>query len=229
MPERAARPWTQSRWLAWVVITTALVPAAWGVFAILSDFRRGTMYMGAEPIKALEHYYGKWILRLLIATLLVTPVRRLTGWNWLQRYRRRFGLLAFTYACLHLLTYVFVDVQIDRPGGWANVAEDLTKRWYIIIGMAAFLLLCLLALTSTAWWLRRLGKRWVLLHRAIYVISVLGIIHYYMSVKSDIREPAAFGLVFAVLLGYRVWHSMRSSSQRPVSNRSPQPNSARSA
>ena len=229
MPNRAARPWTQSRWLFWAVVTGALIPAAWGVFAILSDFLRGTMHLGAEPIKALEHFYGEWILRLLIATLLVTPVRRMTGWNWLQKYRRRFGLLAFTYACLHFLTYVFVDVQIDRPGGWANVADDLTKRWYIIIGMTAFLLLCALALTSTAASVKRLGKRWVQLHRAIYVLSVLGIIHYWMSVKSDITEPTMYGLAFAALLGYRVWHSTRSPSQRLVSNRSPQPNSAASA
>jgi sulfoxide reductase heme-binding subunit YedZ len=95
--------------------------------------------------------------------------------------------------------------------------------------MAAFLLLCALALTSTSGWVRRLGKRWVVLHRAIYAISVLGIIHYWMSVKADISEPAMYGMFFAVLLGYRVWHSMRSPSRRPVSNHSPQQNSAPSA
>lgn len=226
MSGASARPWTQSRWLFVVFVVAGLVPAAWGVFAIFSDFLHGTMYLGAEPIKALEHFYGEWILRFLIATLFVTPVRRVTGWNWLQKYRRRLGLMAFTYACLHLLTYMFVDVQVNRPGGWANIAEDLTKRWYIIIGMLAFLLLCALALTSTAGWVRRLGKRWVKLHRMVYVASVLGIIHYWMSVKADITEPAMYGMFFAVLLGYRVWHSMRSPSPRPASSRSPQQNSA---
>ena len=219
---RAARPWTQARWIAWVVIGAALIPAAWGVYAIISDFTRGTMYMTAEPEKGLEHFYGEWILRLLIATLLITPVRRITGWNWLQRYRRRLGLLAFTYACLHLLTYVFVDVQLD----WPTLTKDLTKRWYIIIGMVAFLLLLVLAITSTAGWVKRLGKRWITLHRAIYVASVLGVIHYIMSVKRDISEPAMYGLCFVVVLGYRVWYAMRSRSPRRGSQPSPQPNSA---
>ena len=183
------------------------------------------MYLSAEPVKELEHYYGDWVLRFLIATLAITPARRITGWNWLQKYRRRFGLIAFTYACLHLLTYALIDVQID----WSILIEDLTKRWYIIIGMTAFLMLVALAVTSTTASIRRLGKKWVALHRLIYVAAVLGVIHYWMSVKRDIREPALYALIFAALLGYRAWHALRSRSSRPDSNRSPQPNSATSA
>lgn len=215
----------QSRWLAWCVVLVSLVPAVWGVAAILSDFLRGTMYLGAEPVKELVHFYGDWVLRFLIATLLITPVRRITGWNWLQKYRRRFGLLAFTYACLHLLSYVFVDIQLD----WTILLGDFTKRWYIIIGMTAFAMLVALAVTSTAAAVRRLGKRWVVLHRLVYAIVVLGTLHFWMSVKSDIREPALYALIFAVLLGYRAWYALRSRWSRPDSNRSPQPNSAPSA
>lgn len=183
------------------------------------------MYLGAEPVKELVHFYGDWVLRFLIATLLITPVRRITGWNWLQKYRRRFGLIAFTYACLHLLSYVFVDIQLD----WSILLGDFTKRWYIIIGMAAFAMLVALAVTSTAAAVRRLGKRWVVLHRLVYAIVVLGTLHFWMSVKSDIREPALYGLIFAVLLGYRAWYALRSRWSRPDSNRSRQPNSAPSA
>jgi sulfoxide reductase heme-binding subunit YedZ len=222
MRERTARLLTQSRGLSWIVILIALVPGAWGVFAIVSDFTRDTMYLGADPTKGLEHFYGDWILRFLVATLLITPIRRMTNWNWLQRYRRRLGLIAFTYACLHLLTYVFADVQLD----WATLAKDLTKRWYIIIGMTAFLLLLSLAITSTARWVRRLGKRWIPMHRAVYAVAVLGTAHYWMSVKRDIREPALYAVIFAALLGYRVWHSLLSPSPRPVSNASPPPNSS---
>lgn len=220
-----ARPWTPPRWLPWVVVPIALIPAVWGVVAFISDLRRGTLYMTAEPIKGLEHYYGDWILRFLVVTLLITPVRRVTGWNWLQKYRRRFGLIAFTYATLHLLVYVFLDNQLD----WHYLFEDIAERWYITIGMTAYVLMLLLALTSTAGWVKRLGKRWVQLHRAIYVIVVLGTLHFWMSVKADIREPAMYALIFAALLGYRAWHSMRSRSLRPGSPPSPRTNSAPSA
>ena len=221
----AARPWYQSRWLPWLVIAVCLIPAVWGVYAIYSDFTRGTVLLGAEPKRELEHYYGDWILRFLVVTLLVTPVRQITRWNWLQKYRRRFGLVAFTYACLHIVAYLFVDMQFE----WALIGEDIAKRPYITIGMAAFLMLITLASTSTTGSIRRLGKRWVKLHRLVYVIVVLGTIHFWMSVKKDIREPLMYALIFAVLLGYRAWHALRSRSSRPGSNPSPKPNSAPSA
>jgi sulfoxide reductase heme-binding subunit YedZ len=207
------------------VIVVALGPGVWGVFAIVSDFTRDTMHLGADPTKALEHFYGDWILRFLVATLLITPIRRATGWNWLQKYRRRLGLIAFTYACLHLLTYVFADVQLN----WAALAKDLTKRWYIIIGMTAFIMLLSLAITSTSGWVRRLGKHWVQLHRGVYLVVVFGTMHYWMSVKRDIRDPALYALIFAALLGYRVWHFLLSPSPRQVSSASPPPNSSSTA
>jgi sulfoxide reductase heme-binding subunit YedZ len=204
----------QSRWLAWVVVLVSLVPAVWGVFAIFSDFTRGTIYLGAEPKRELEHFYGDWTLRFLVVTLLVTPIRRVSGWNWIQKYRRRFGLIAFTYACLHLIAYVFVDMQL----AWGLIGEDIAERPYITIGMTAFVLLLALAVTSTAGWVRRLGKRWTTLHRLVYVIVILGTIHFWMSVKQDIREPLIYALIFAALLGYRAWKSLRSRSPRPASS-----------
>jgi sulfoxide reductase heme-binding subunit YedZ len=221
----AGRAWTPPRWVAWLVVVVALLPAAWGVGATLSDYFRGTDYLGFNPVKAIEHFFGDWILRFLVVTLLITPVRRITGWNWLQKFRRRFGLIAFTYACLHLIVYAALDVELR----WSTMVEDVTKRWYITIGMTAFVLMLSLALTSTRGSIRRLGKRWVQLHRAVYVIVVLGTIHFWMSVKADIREPLTYGVIFAALLGYRLWHSMRSRSLRPVSKSSQQTRSVSSA
>jgi sulfoxide reductase heme-binding subunit YedZ len=159
-----------------------------------------------------------------VITLAITPIRRTSKWNWVQKYRRRFGLIAFTYASLHLLTYALIDVQID----WSVMIEDVTKRWYITIGMTAFLMMLALALTSTAGSIKRLGKKWVKLHQLVYVIAILGTIHFWMSVKKDIREPLTYALIFAALLGYRVWLSQRSRLQHPVSKPSPRTSSAHS-
>lgn len=222
MTEKAARPWTPPRWAWPVVLVISLAPAAWGAYAFLSDWKRGTVLLGAEPVKELEHYLGDWALRFLVVTLCVTPLRKTSKWNWVQKYRRRFGLIAFSYATLHLLVYALIDVQID----WRVMIEDITKRWYITIGMTAFVLMSLLALTSTAGWIKRLGKKWVQLHQLVYVIAVLGTLHFWMSVKSDIREPLTYAVVFAVLLGYRAWLSQRLRSQHPASNPSPRARSA---
>jgi sulfoxide reductase heme-binding subunit YedZ len=225
MTEKPARSWSPPRWAWPVVLIIALAPAAWGAYAFISDWKRGTVLLGAEPVKELEHYLGDWALRFLVITLCVTPIRRTSKWNWTQKYRRRFGLIAFTYASLHLLTYALIDVQIDL----SVMIEDVTKRWYITIGMAAFLLMLSLAITSTAGWIKRLGKKWLQLHQLVYVIAILGTLHFWMSVKSDIREPLTYALIFAALLGYRAWHSQRLRSRRPASHTSPRESSARSA
>ena len=134
-------------------------------------------------------------------TLAVTPIRQTLGWNWLQRYRRMLGLFAFAYATMHLSIYFFLDLEL----AWGDLWADIVKRPYITIGMAAFALLVPLAVTSTAKMVKRLGgKRWAALHRSIYVIVVLGTIHFWMAVKRDITLPLIFALIFAVLLGYRV-------------------------
>jgi sulfoxide reductase heme-binding subunit YedZ len=225
MVAQPARSLSRRRVIWWCVLALALLPALWGVGAILSDYFRGTRHLGSDPIKALEHFYGNWTLRFLVATLLVTPLRRTFGWNWLQPYRRRLGLVAFTYACLHLLTYAVLDMELT----WHLLVEDLTERTYIIVGMSAFALLTLLALTSSAAAVRWLGRWWVWLHRLVYVAVVLGTVHFWMSVKRDIREPAIYAVVFSLLLAYRAWHSLRSRWLRPASKRSPSASSAHSA
>lgn len=170
-----------------------------------SDIIAGTRWFGSNPIKEGEHFLGDWTLRLLVATLSVTPLRQLSGWNWLARHRRTVGLFSFGYLMLHWLTYALLDVQLD----WGDLVKDVAKRPYIMIGMAGLLLMLSLALTSTRNSIRRLGgKRWMRLHRVIYLVAVLGTTHYWMSIKKDFTGPLLFALVFAGLLAYRAWRWM---------------------
>jgi methionine sulfoxide reductase heme-binding subunit len=194
-----------------VLFLAALAPAAWYVYAVLSDLFMGSRHLGTDPVKEAEHALGLWTLRLLLATLAITPLRRLTGWNWLAKHRRTLGLFAFAYVTLHLLTWALLDVQvgISEFVGWVDVRKDILERPYITIGMLAFLLLIPLAVTSTKRMIARLGKRWQALHRLVYVIPVLGVIHFWMAVKRDIREPAVYALVLALLLGWRVVEARR--------------------
>jgi sulfoxide reductase heme-binding subunit YedZ len=188
------------------------LPAAYAAFALTSDILAGTRYFGSNPIKEGEHFLGLWALRLLVATLLVTPVREQLGWHWLARYRRTLGLFAFAYVTLHWITYALLDVQLD----WAELTGDLAKRPYIMIGMAALLLMLPLALTSTANAIRRLGgKRWKRLHQLVYVICALGVTHFWMSVKADIREPLLYASLFAALFAYRIFRWRLRTSRRP--------------
>ena len=195
-----ATPFVPPRWLKWVVFAVSLIPAAWVIAAIASDYFNNTRLLGSNPIKEAEHFTGRWTLRFLLFTLAVTPLRQLMGWNWLQRYRRMLGLFTFFYASLHLTIYALLDLELM----WGEVFEDIVDRPYITIGMAAFLLLLPLAVTSTAKMVKRLGgKRWAALHRTIYVIAVLGTIHFWMAVKRDITDPLIYAVLFAALLGYR--------------------------
>jgi methionine sulfoxide reductase heme-binding subunit len=203
--------WVPPRWLRPLVFAVSLLPAVWVAAAIASDFFTGTRLLGSNPIKEAEHFTGRWVLRFLMFTLAVTPIRQTLGWNWLQRYRRMLGLFAFAYALLHLSIYFLLDLEL----AWGDLWADVVKRPYITIGMAAFLLLLPLAVTSTAKMVKRLGgKRWAALHRSIYVIVVLGTIHFWMAVKRDITLPLVFAAIFAVLLGYRVvaWRRRRETA-----------------
>jgi sulfoxide reductase heme-binding subunit YedZ len=156
---------------------------------------------GANPVETLTHHTGLWGLRLLLLTLAVTPLRRLTGWNWLLRFRRMLGLFAFFYVCLHLGVYLVFDHFFD----WQGIGADILKRPYITVGFLAFLLLIPLAVTSTNSMIRRLGgRRWQRLHRLVYVIGVLAVLHFAWLVKADLLQPAIYGLILAVLLGYRL-------------------------
>jgi sulfoxide reductase heme-binding subunit YedZ len=156
--------------------------------------------LGANPVEAITHTTGDWTLRLLLLTLAMTPLKRLIGRPWPIRFRRMLGLFAFFYASLHLLTYLWLDQGFDAQA----IFEDVVKRPYITLGFAAFVLLVPLALTSTHAMMRRLGRRWQTLHRAVYAIGVLGVVHYLWLVKADIREPLIYALILAALLLARV-------------------------
>ena len=156
--------------------------------------------LGANPIEFITRSTGTWTLVGLLVTLSVTPLRRLTGRADLVRYRRMLGLFAFFYACLHFVTYVWLDQFFDP----AAIARDIVKRPFITVGFTAFVLLLPLAVTSTHAMMRRLGRRWQQLHRLIYVIALLGVIHFLWLVKKDLTEPLTFGAVLALLLALRL-------------------------
>jgi sulfoxide reductase heme-binding subunit YedZ len=191
----------QPKWFPVVLVVLCCVPGILAAAGMASDIIAHTRYFGSNPVKEGEHFLGQWTLRFIILTLAVTPLRQITGWNWLAKHRRTIGLFAFGYLMLHWLTYALLDVQLD----WSELLKDLAKRPYIMIGMAALLCMIPLALTSTRNSIRRLGgKRWNRLHRLIYLIAVLGVIHYWMAVKKDESNPTIYAALVAVLLGWRV-------------------------
>lgn len=156
--------------------------------------------LGANPIEFITRSTGTWTLVALLLTLAVTPLRRLSGWNSLLRYRRMLGLFAFFYASLHFTTYIWLDQFFDP----ASITKDIIKRPFITIGFAAFLLLWPLAVTSTNTMMRRLGRRWQQLHRLIYLIGLLGVLHYLWLVKKDLTQALIYGVALLVLLSLRL-------------------------
>jgi sulfoxide reductase heme-binding subunit YedZ len=195
-----------------IVFLAALIPLGLLAYGAL----RGDL--GANPIETITHQTGLWTLILLLATLSITPLRRFTGINWLIQYRRMLGLFAFFYGCLHLTTYLWLDQSFDLHA----IVKDVYKRPFITAGFTGFMLMVPLALTSTKGWIRRLGKRWQILHRLIYFSAAAGVTHFIWLVKKDIREPLIYGAILAVLLGVRVVFWMQKSrrstfpSVRPV-------------
>lgn len=161
--------------------------------------------LGANPVETLLHSLGLWGLRFLVLTLVVTPLRDVTGKVWLLHFRRMLGLYAFFYVLLHFLTWLIIDQDFYLAGIFADIVE----RPFITIGFAAFLMLIPLAITSTNGMMRRLGKRWKKLHRLVYPIAVLGVWHFYWLIKADIREPLIYAAIVAFLLGWRVWKARR--------------------
>jgi len=196
-----------------VVFGLCLLPMA--VLA-LEAFGVGGMSLGANPIEELIHRLGKWGLKFLLITLAVTPLRRLTGWNWLIRFRRMLGLFAFAYVLLHFLAYGWLDQRFDLPA----IFEDIVERPYITIGMTALLLLLPLAATSTKGMMRRLGTRWKKLHRLIYVIGILGVWHFDWQVKLDTLEALNYAGILAALLGFRLFDRWRGKRAGTVGHRS---------
>jgi methionine sulfoxide reductase heme-binding subunit len=156
--------------------------------------------LSANPIEFITHFTGDWTLIFLLASLSVTPLRQISGWNELIKYRRMLGLFAFFYAVLHFATYMALDHFFD----FQAIVKDIMKRPYVTAGFTGFVLMIPLAITSTAGMIRRLGKRWQQLHRFVYVVGIAGVIHFYWLVKADIRRPVQYGAVLALLLGYRL-------------------------
>jgi sulfoxide reductase heme-binding subunit YedZ len=183
-----------------VLFVLALLPAA---RLVVAAFTGG---LGVNPIEFVTRSTGTWTLSLLLITLSVTPLRRITGWHWLVRLRRMLGLFAFFYACLHFLTYVWLDQFFDA----AAIVRDVIKRPFITVGFAAFVLLIPLAATSTNAMIRRLGgKAWQRLHTLVYAIATLGVVHYWWLVKKDVTQPMLFAFGLAILLAMRVVYQLR--------------------
>ena len=170
---------------------------------VLKAFGLWGLSLGANPVESMIHSLGTWSLNFLLITLAVTPLRQITGWAWLLRFRRMLGLFAFFYVSLHFLTYA----GIDQGFALQYILEDIVKRPYITIGFAAFLLLIPLAVTSNRAMVRKLGARWKKLHKLVYPIAILGVWHYYWLVKADLLEPLIYAGILAFLLGYRIWKS----------------------
>ena len=156
--------------------------------------------LGANPFEVLTRSTGEWTLRFVLLTLTMTPLRRLTGSAWPLRLRRMLGLFSFFYVCVHLLTYLWLDHFFD----WEEIITDIVKRPYITLGMLAFILLLPLAVTSTKKMMKRLGKRWKSLHKLIYAIAILGVLHFLLLVKADLMEPIIYSLLLLILLLLRL-------------------------
>lgn len=182
----------------------ALTPLAILSWQFYDVWQNGSDALGADPVAEIEHRTGLWALRFLMIALAVTPLRQLTGQSGLLRFRRMLGLYAFFYATLHLSVYLGLDLR----GYWTQIFEEIVKRPYITVGFAAWLLLVPLAITSTQGCMRRLGRRWGQLHKLVYAIGVLAVLHFWWLVKSDIREPLLYAAILAVLLGWRAWKAV---------------------
>lgn len=182
----------------WVMLIKPIV----FVLCLLPLLRLGLLFGDAvNPIELLTRSTGTWALVGLLLTLSITPLRQITGWSWLQSLRRMLGLYAFFYAVLHFITYIWLDQFFDLSA----IVQDIIKRPFITIGFAAFLLLIPLAVTSTNGWMRRLKRNWGRLHRLIYLIAPLAVIHYVWLVKKDLTQPLLYAAVLVLLLGWRVW------------------------
>lgn len=176
-----------------VIFALALVPLLRLVYLTATD------NLGANPVEFVIRSNGTWALTFLMITLAITPLRKLTGINWLLALRRMLGLYVFFYAVLHFLSYVWLDQWFD----WASITKDVAKHRYVLVGFAGFLGLIPLAATSTNAMMRRLGRNWQKLHRLVYLIAIFGVVHYWWLVKKDITQPLIYAAVLLLLLGLR--------------------------
>jgi sulfoxide reductase heme-binding subunit YedZ len=183
------------------IFLLCLVPAS----LVLTDAFEITGQLGANPIEEIQDRFGIWAIRFIMITLSITPLRRLTGWNWLIRFRRMFGLFTFFYVLMHFLAWLILDQSLLLSA----IAEDLTERPFITIGFTALVLLLALAVTSTNGMRRRMGRRWQKLHYSVYAIGLLGVWHYWWQVKKDASDAQIYAVILAVLLGFRIWWKLR--------------------
>ena len=192
-----------------LVFIASLAPFLW---LLARGFGLFGESLGADPVKTTLHVLGKTALNLLLITLLVTPVRQLTGFTHVLRIRRMLGLFVFFYVLMHFLLYISY-----QGFDFGEILKDVVKRPYITIGFLGLLMLIPLAITSTNKMMRRLGRRWQSLHRLVYAIAILGVWHFYWQVKKDVREPLIYAGILAVLLGYR---AMRAWQKKRVTSKS---------
>jgi len=188
-----------------IVFLACLVPL---VALVLKVFMVAGFSSGPNPVEEIQDELGIWALRFIMLTLAMTPLRYLTGKAWPIRFRRMFGLFAFSYAALHFLNYLLLDKQLD----FGVILEDVTDRTFITIGFTALLALTPLAITSTNKWRRKLGRKWLTLHKLVYGIGAAACWHFFSSVKLDLTEPLAYFGILAVLLGARVVHNSRRAT-----------------
>jgi sulfoxide reductase heme-binding subunit YedZ len=182
-----------------ILFTVCLVPFIALVIGAVNNT------LGTNPVETMTHETGEWTLRFLLLTLMITPLRRLSGKSWLIKLRRMLGLYAFFYACLHFITYIWFDQYFD----WMEIVRDIPKRPFITVGFTAFVLLIPLAVTSNNKMMRRLKKNWVKLHKLVYVIAVLGVLHFLWLVKADTLEPLIYASILLLLLGYRAYYQRK--------------------
>ncbi|MFC6671011.1 sulfite oxidase heme-binding subunit YedZ [Marinobacterium aestuariivivens] len=194
---------SHARW--WLVFLLPMLPLVWLVDRALA------LDLGADPAQAIVQFTGIWTLRLLWITLAITPLRRIFHWGWLQRYRRMMGLYALFYAIVHLLAFATFIL------GWRPdlLLRELSERPYIIVGTLALLLLIPLGVTSTRGMQRRLGPKWAKLHRLVYLIALLAMLHFIWQIRSSFQEQLIYGLILAWLLGYRLWKRHRAPVRKP--------------
>ncbi len=198
--------------LVWIVCLEGVAALVWQGF---------TGHLGANPIERITHQTGWWTLFLLLASLAITPLRRITKLYWLVQYRRLIGLFAFFYGTLHLMTYVWLDQFFDVH----SMLRDVAKRPFITMGTLSYLSMLPLALTSTQWSIRKLGRKWQALHRLAYLAAIAGVVHFYWLVKRDEREPLTFMTVLAVLFAVRIAYILKERAPRSA----PEPNASLAA
>lgn len=192
-------PWFSLKFATHIL---ALTPIALLAYRALHD------QLGVEPVATLTHQTGEWSLRFLLLGLVMTPLRLILKKSWPIRFRRMIGLYSFFYASMHFSVYLFLDLG----SYWSQIGADIIKRPFITVGFAAWLLLIPLAITSNQWMMRKLKKNWMKLHKLVYAIGILGVVHYYWLVKSDIREPLMYAGILLLLFGIRLWYRYKTKN-----------------